>query len=603
MHPPRPQHSLLRYGRTSTALSSLNIATVQSSHSIRPTFEPVLSVQTPSVSTQQRRAFHDYFVTHLPSSSLHPDSRNAAGPGHKLPRDQSTPHTGGSTRAPATLHRPPSRELTTVRIPLRGAKHHFGVNNQRGTRPYNEDTHQAGTIEIPAFARRPPANVSNKTEAGAAVQPVDAASGDPQVFYFGVFDGHGGDKCSIFLREKLHEYVEGAAKEFDLQSTLKESETASATSGGDRDEGKQEANKGDAQEADLNPTERLEKELVDSWRSTVGGYFRRFKPDYFSARAGGAGQSLVASLVRNDRLEDDTPVPFTSASSEASNPSPSSPSPPASIESVLTYSFLRADLDFVTAQAHEAQEPHINTDPSRDSMDDPSNLSLGRHMHHSHPRTPFLGGSTCSIALISTPTSAPFWAPTSPFSLMTAHCGDTRIILCHSASGVAIPLTSTHHPSTPVEAARLRRYAGAFTTDSFGEERVLGLANTRAFGDARSKRVGVSAEPEVKLLHAKPGEFSFMILISDGVTAVLSDQEVVDVVKEAKTPEQGARAVVALAVELSAGEQGDADNATAMCVRMGGWERRGEGGGGSLGTKEQREWRRNEANNPRGGRR
>lgn len=339
----------------------------------------------------------------------------------------------------------------------------------------------------------------------------------------------------------------------------------------------------------------LEKELVDSWRTTVGGYFRRFKPDHFFSTSGGNGQPLIPSKIRDSRLEDDN----SASDKQASLPS-SSTSPPASIGSVLTYSFLRADLDFVTAQAQEAQEPHIGP-TAGNSMDDPS--SLGRHMHHSHPRTPFLGGSTCSIALISTPTSAPFWAPTSPFSLIIAHCGDTRIILCQSANGEAVPVTSTHHPSTPVEAARLRRYAGAFTTDSFGEERVLGLANTRAFGDARSKRVGVSAEPEIRLLHAKPGEFSFMVLISDGVTGVLSDQEVVDVVKEAKTPEQGARDVVALATELSAGEQGDADNATCMCVRMGAWERRNEGGGGSLGTKEQREWRRNEANNPRGGRR
>ena len=122
-----------------------------------------------------------------------------------------------------------------------------------------------------------------------------------------------------------------------------------------------------------------------------------------------------------------------------------------------------------------------------------------------------------------------------------------------------------------------------------------GLANTRAFGDMSSKRLGVSAEPEIRRVELRAAEFSFLVLISDGVSGTLPDQEVVDVVKEAKTPEQGARDVVAFATEVST----EGDNATCLVVRLGGWERRGEGGVGSLGTRESREWRRGEAGDPR----
>jgi protein phosphatase PTC6 len=45
------------------------------------------------------------------------------------------------------------------------------------------------------------------------------------------------------------------------------------------------------------------------------------------------------------------------------------------------------------------------------------------------------------------------------------------------------------------------------------------------------------------------------------------------------------------------------DNATCQVVRLGGWERRLEGGVGSLGTKEIRDTRRAEANDPRRGKR
>ena len=129
-----------------------------------------------------------------------------------------------------------------VRIPLRSAKHHFGVSVSRGTRPYNEDTYQAGVIEIPAFAKPAPLNLTRapassplqayreeqqkereqqgKGEGDGEGTSAESASGDPQVFYFGVFDGHGGTECSGFLREKLHEYIEDAAKQYGLESSL-----------------------------------------------------------------------------------------------------------------------------------------------------------------------------------------------------------------------------------------------------------------------------------------------------------------------------------------------------------------------------------------------
>lgn len=86
-----------------------------------------------------------------------------------------------------------------------------------------------------------------------------------------------------------------------------------------------------------------------------------------------------------------------------------------------------------------------------------------------------------------------------------------------------------------------------------------------------------------------------MVLISDGVSGTASDQEIVDLVKEARTPEEGARSVIGFATEVS--EEGD--NCTCLVVRLGGWERRSEGGGGSFGTREGRDWRRNEAADPR----
>ncbi|KJZ80326.1 hypothetical protein HIM_00176 [Hirsutella minnesotensis 3608] len=539
-----------------------------------------------------RRDFHTYFVTHLPSSSLHPDSSVSAGPGHKLPRDASTPHTPdpGSPLA-VSIPNLPGRDLTVVRIPLRRAKHHFGSFTSRGSRQYNEDADQAGIVNIPAFAKRAPMSVRQKPGEPTSA---DGALGDPQIFYFAVFDGHGGNQCSHFLRDELHGYIEEAADEFNLESSLRKKKPGRDTPAATTQAGKAQQ-ESDAQSSqisskipeasgvksqprrdassEVNPVPddthqqtracQLERELVKEYGHAIGGYFRRFSPEYFNSQQEG----------ENCR---------------------------ATIESSLTYAFLRADLDFVAAQARKA-------DP--DDSDMPLNNDEILGAPHATPSghgiggaTRFKGGSTASVALISTPTPVPFWHPGAQSTLIVAHVGDSRILLCDTLTGQAHPMTSDHHPSTPMESRRLRRYAPAgsmVTGDSFGEERIAGLANSRAFGDIRSKRIGVSAEPEITRVELGPAQYSFLVLISDGVSGTLSDQEIVDVVKEARTPEQGARSVVEYANDVSI----DGDNATCQVVRLGGWERRSEGGLGSLGTKEIRDARRAEALDPRRGKR
>ena len=554
---------------------------------------------------QQRRQFHEYFVTHLPSSSLHPDSRSGPNLAHKFDRKASTPHTGSPKAAPAA-HLNIGRDTTVVRIPLKSAKHHYGACVSRGSRPYNEDSHQAGVIELPAFAKRPPRSISAR---GKSLEPngANSASGDPQVFYFGVFDGHGGAECSGYLREELHSYLEKTAEEFRLQSTL-QSESKKVEVGSEEGEVKGAAkdalkkihivDKDDLpdkvaegytddeqpawmksaepimQDAEQDKIQTLEKQLVQNWKKLVGGYFRRFKPADFSIYGDNTEADKDLKAGEDKRVEPKGSV----------------------IEEVVTYSFLKADYDFVSRQAAKEAE-------ARDAVRAERPLNEDDHILGSSERTrvamkkdqSFKGGSTCSVAIVSTPTPTPFWNPSTTSSMLVAHVGDTRILLCSTATGVAVPLTTDHHPSSPVEANRLRRYAATFVTDSFGEERISGLANTRAFGDIGSKRIGVSAEPEIRRVELGAAEYSFMVLVSDGVSGTLNDQEIVDIVKEAKTPEQASRDVVNFATEVST----EGDNATCLVVRLGGWERRQEGGYGSIGTKESRDYKRQDAMDPR----
>ncbi|EEH34276.2 phosphatase 2c [Paracoccidioides lutzii Pb01] len=598
------------------------------------------------------RHFHDYFVTHLPRSSLHPDSGASSGPHHKLPRSASMPHTssqaGGPSPATVQSHIGLSRETTVVRIPLRSAKHHFGVCGARGTRPANEDTYQAGVIDIPAFARRAPLSLTigarsaaakgnagdvekGKREAVEENRGADSANGDPQVFYFGVFDGHGGIECSEYLRDYLHEYVQDAAVAFEMQSSLqkgiatgrtatrrlpwtrsrvmeagKSSGVEAETESGNSTHSKNHETlplQGDLpiiQPANRQKIVELEKELVVNWKNLVGGYYRRFRPQHFSCfdenrtSSSSAHSHSHSHTHAHNHAHGHSHALSHALSHGHSHSHYTTTTQGATIEEMLEYAFLKADFDFIAAQALKQGDDPVQAEKPLNESDILHNPSRARYPMLGGPHR-FKGGSTASIAMISTPSPTPFWHPSSPSSLVVSHVGDTRILLCSTATGLAIPLTTDHHPSSPIEGSRLRRYAAAFVTDSFGEERMSGLANTRAFGDMQSKRIGVSAEPEVRRVEMGPAEYSFLVLMTDGVSGAMSDQEVVDVVKEAKTPDEGARNVVGFATEVGA----DGDNATCLVVRLGGWERRLEGGLGSMGTREEREWRRVEATDPR----
>lgn len=80
--------------------------------------------------------------------------------------------------------------------------------------------------------------------------------------------------------------------------------------------------------------------------------------------------------------------------------------------------------------------------------------------------------------------------------------------------------------------------------------------------------------------------WSSLILLSDGITSVLSDEEVVDLTRTASSPQHAAQNVLSFAEEL-----GLDDNGTVVVMPLAGW---GDVRGPDL-TKELREYRRTQA--------
>ena len=205
-------------------------------------------------------------------------------------------------------------------------------------------------------------------------------------------------------------------------------------------------------------------------------------------------------------------------------------------------------------------------------------------------------GSTCTSVFLQTIFSEDGASGTQDLYYFGRQTVSTKAILVDK-NGDAHALTEAHHPSNPLEASRLRKYAANFfMTDSFGEERFISLANTRAFGDVEFKQMGVTAEPDIsqyiigdgQVIRHKltadeiknytvgglGGDESFLVLCTDGVTGVLTDQEIADIVMvhvnmkgtPRATPQVGAEEVIKF-VEYVGGD----DNATCMVIRLSGW--------------------------------
>ncbi|XAR68032.1 Phosphoprotein phosphatase [Bertholletia excelsa] len=140
-------------------------------------------------------------------------------------------------------------------------------------------------------------------------------------------------------------------------------------------------------------------------------------------------------------------------------------------------------------------------------------------------------------------------------NLYMGNIGDSRAILGSKDSNdsmIAIQLTVDLKPDLPREAERIKRCKGrVFALQDEPEvprvwlpfDDAPGLAMARAFGDFCLKEYGVISIPEFshRVLTERD---KFIVLASDGVWDVLSNEEVVEIVSSAPTRSSAARILV-----------------------------------------------------------
>ncbi|KAF8769784.1 hypothetical protein HU200_006398 [Digitaria exilis] len=144
--------------------------------------------------------------------------------------------------------------------------------------------------------------------------------------------------------------------------------------------------------------------------------------------------------------------------------------------------------------------------------------------------------------------------------LIIANLGDSRAVLATmSDTGylTAVPLTTDQKPSVPREAERIKRCNGrVFALKDepsvarvwLPDEDCPGLAMARSLGDFRLKRHGVVSEPEVTHHRVGRGDL-FIVLATDGVWDVLSNEEVVSIVCATPRKQHASKAVAEAAAQ------------------------------------------------------
>ncbi|KAJ4801394.1 hypothetical protein LUZ62_052640 [Rhynchospora pubera] len=143
-------------------------------------------------------------------------------------------------------------------------------------------------------------------------------------------------------------------------------------------------------------------------------------------------------------------------------------------------------------------------------------------------------------------------------SLVVANVGDSRAII--SEGGIARRLSVDHEPLK--EKKEIESRGGFVIRQRDNVPRVDGqLAMSRAFGDKAVKE-HISSDPDL-VIEDIDADAEFIILASDGLWTVMSDQEAVDIVKDVKDARKAAMELINEALH-----RGSKDDISCIVVQL-----------------------------------
>lgn len=125
--------------------------------------------------------------------------------------------------------------------------------------------------------------------------------------------------------------------------------------------------------------------------------------------------------------------------------------------------------------------------------------------------------------------------------LTVANVGDSRLLVVRN--GKELFSTRDHKPSDPVEAARVVKNGGYVAGGRVWDAaRGVGFALARSMGDISSQGTALIAEPDITSVQLTKGDT--VVLASDGVWDVLSNEQVIALVAQGGTYQEIADRIV-----------------------------------------------------------
>lgn len=167
--------------------------------------------------------------------------------------------------------------------------------------------------------------------------------------------------------------------------------------------------------------------------------------------------------------------------------------------------------------------------------------------------------------------------------LTCANVGDSRIVLGTVRKGIVAPLalTTDHLPEDPLEKERIEKAGGRVESWApagldtgpprvwLKEKRIPGLSISRVIGDEILSGI-VSSEPDVST-HQLAEEDRFLIVATDGIWGVMSNEEVINFVaaRDGESCQRVAEGLVRHAAVLWFDDGGESiDDISAIVVRF-----------------------------------
>ena len=139
---------------------------------------------------------------------------------------------------------------------------------------------------------------------------------------------------------------------------------------------------------------------------------------------------------------------------------------------------------------------------------------------------------------------------------------DIDVLICSrsviSRNGVAERMSVDHKLDDPLEIERVKLDGGIVLEGRVGGQ----LAVARAFGDYALKNEGVTAQPYVRKHFLRPFD-KYLVIATDGVWDVLSDQDAIDLCKDDQTTDQISKDIVKTAIE-----KGSRDNICCLVLKF-----------------------------------